>query len=199
MVCCQPKIMIVIRYNRTNLINACPDKNDYKTAYANPTRLLLHHPYQSTEYHVNRNKPQSSSFQDCGASKKKCYYKFLSIIPVLIIFIYCHHCISIPRYGQISILIQFDNTENICMRKFVGYRSHMISQLLDFPSPFIIINNPMSNCRNPYPAIIIQTEFTDRLPVRPKSITRKKLRFVASSKIILPFSSIRQILFLSEE
>ena len=42
------------------------------------------------------------------------------------------------------------------MRKSVGYRSHMISQLLDFPGSFIVINNPMSNCRNPYPTIIIQ-------------------------------------------
>ena len=33
----------------------------------------------------------------------------------------------------------------------------------------------------------------------PDQITRKEFRFVASSKIILPFSSIRQILFLSEE
>ena len=42
------------------------------------------------------------------------------------------------------------------MRKSVGYRSHMISQLLDFLGSFIVINNPMSNCRNPYPTIIIQ-------------------------------------------
>ena len=81
------------------------------------------------------------------------------------------------------------------MRKSVGYRSHMISQLLDFPGSFIVINNPMSNCRNPYPTIIIQNRIYRQTTGTPQSITRKEFRFVASSKIILPFSSIRQILF----